>query len=87
MSKQLYHLLIHAKDEDGLFYQNYYPYGKSLDNAINKTSHYLALIDCVQAEIVEHELFDVDSLPRCEVVQYDDFDGFIHNVKYGYDEE
>lgn len=86
MSKQLYHLLIHAIDEEGLFYQNYYPYGKSLNDAINKISYFLAKVDYTQVEVVEHTLFSIDNLPS-DVIQEDDFDGFIHNVKYGYDED
>lgn len=86
MKKQLYHIIVNVMDKEAPYYQNFYPFGINTDEAINKVAVYLREIQQTQIQVEDCEPFDIDHLPS-DVIQEDEFDGYIHPYYYGYSAE
>lgn len=80
---KIYNVLIEAIDIEGPFFQNFYPYAMSSQDAITKVMDYLCKFN--------YQDTSIDSIEECkdiewvnDLVEDDNFEGFIQNVKHAY---
>lgn len=84
--RELYWVMYNAKDEEGFFMQNIYPYAESLDDAANKTLNFVSSQEYTDVSILElSKIEKIENVEELLVVDW--FDGYIQAIKFSYDEE
>jgi hypothetical protein len=82
------YILLNATDEDGPFFQNFYSLKGSREEAINDVMKFSLLSGYKSVVIEEIEAINIDDLDDIEeLIEDEDFHGFIQNIKEAYPDE
>lgn len=82
----LYRVLIDAKDDEGPFYQNYFPYGENEDQAINEVMTLLDLLQYEEIILSDIELITDNEIDQTDWITVTGYNGYLEAIKYGYPE-
>ena len=87
-NKLVIYILLNATDEVGPFFQNFYSLKESNEEAINDVMKFTSLSGYKNVVIEEIETINVDDLDDIEeLIEDEDFCGFIQNIKEAYPDE
>lgn len=85
-NKPMYYMLLNAIDDIGPFFQNFYSLKESESEALSDIMNFALL--CGYKDVVIDEIDIIYSIEGIDdLITDDDFDGYIQNVKNGYQSE
>jgi hypothetical protein len=86
--KTVIYILLNAIDEVSPFFQNFYSLKESEEEAINDVMKFTSFLGYKDVIIEEIKVINIDDLNEIEeLIEDEDFDGFIQNIKEAYPNE
>jgi hypothetical protein len=86
--KTAIYILLNAVDEVSPFFQNFYSLKESEEEAINDVMRFTSFLGYKDVIIEEIKVINIDDLNEIEeLIEDEDFDGFIQNIKEAYPNE
>jgi hypothetical protein len=86
--KTVIYILLNAKDEFSPFFQNFYSMKQSEEEAIYDVMKFTSFLGYKDVIIEEIKVLNVDDLEEIEeLIEDENFDGFIQNIKEAYPSE
>ena len=86
--KIVIYVLLNAIDEVSPFFQNFYSLKESEEEAINDVMKFTSVLGYRDVFIEEIKVINIDDLDDIEeLIENEDFDGFIQNIKEAYPNE
>jgi len=87
-NKTVIYILVNATDEVGPFFQNFYSLKQSEEEAIYDVMKFTSFLGYKNVIIEEIKVINADELEEIEeLIEDQDFDGFIQNIKEAYPNE